>query len=650
MITTPARCAAADKDSASAFPYGNLGPAASVHSSETMKAPLFLKTLLLALLMLAASSHAAGSKRPNILLIVADDLGYGELSIQGNPQIPTPHIDSLAKHGTRFTSGYVSGPYCSPTRAGLLTGRYQQRFGHEFNPGPAQQASVTFGLSLKETTLGNRLKDAGYATGWFGKSHLGYEPQFHPLKRGFDEYFGFLGGAHDYLDAAGDAHNPILRGTTPIDNIDYTTDAFGREAVKFIEKHHAEPWFVYLAFNAVHAPLESIEKYLSRFPNIADRKRHTFAAMLSAMDDAVGDVLAKVRSYGQEEDTLIFFISDNCGPTAQTTSGNGPLRGFKAQTWEGGIRIPYLIQWKGHLPAGKVDDRPVIQLDIHPTALAAAGIDVKPDWKLDGVNLLPFVSGTRPEPPHPALYWRFGRQLAIRMGDWKLVKGPGPGDQATLDGAELYNVTKDIGETTNLAGTEPDKAKELAAAWSAWNRELIDPLWRPNARAAGKRAAGPLAARASTASPNGPWKAGDALNPGDSPRVANRDLTISAQIEMPAAGANGVIVAQGAGANGYTLFVQDGKLVLGVRIARKLTVVTADQPMTAGSHQVEARLVGEGRVTLTVDDKPAGQGHTPGLIAAQPGRGLNVGNDAFGVGDYPAPNAFSGKIEHVTVR
>ena len=615
-----------------------------------MNARFFLKTLLLALLTLTVSSFAAGARRPNILLIVADDLGYGELSIQGNPQIPTPFIDSLAKNGTRFTSGYVSGPYCSPTRAGLLTGRYQQRYGHEFNPGPAQQASVVFGLSLKETTIGNHLKTAGYATGWFGKSHLGYEPQFHPLKRGFDEYFGFLGGAHDYLDAAGDAHNPILRGTTPVDNIDYTTDAFGREAVHFIDKHHAEPWFVYLAFNAVHAPLESIEKYLSRFPNIEDRKRHTFAAMLSAMDDAVGDVLAKVRSLGQEEDTLVFFISDNGGPTAQTTSGNGPLRGFKAQTWEGGIRIPYIIQWKGHLPAGKVDDRPVIQLDILPTALAAVGVDIKPEWKLDGVNLLPFISGAKPELPHPALYWRFGRQMAIRMGDWKLVKGPGPGDKATLDGADLYNLTKDIGEKNNLAAAEPEKVKELGAAWSAWNSELIDPLWHPPGQPGGKRGAGAPSVRASTASPSGPWKAGDTLSAADAPRIAGQSITISAQIEPAKAGANGVIIAQGAGANGYALFLQDGKLALGVRRTRQLAVVTAAEPLTAGPHRVEAQLAAEGRVTLTVDGKPAGEGRAGGLIANQPGRGLTVGSDSFGVGEYSIPNAFDGKVENVTVR
>jgi arylsulfatase A-like enzyme len=334
--------------------------------------------------------------------------------------------------------------------------------------GPAQAASPTFGLSLKEKTIGDRFKELGYATGWFGKSHLGYLPQYHPLHRGFDEYFGFLGGAHDYLDAAGDKHNPILRGTTPVNEIDYTTDAFGREAVAFIEKHQAEPWLCYLAFNAVHAPLESTEKYLSRFPNIEERKRHTFAAMLSAMDDAVGSVLNKLREHRLEENTLIFFISDNGGPTRQTTSGNGPLRGFKAQTWEGGIRVPWMIQWKGHIAGGRVDDRPVIQLDILPTALAAAGVAAKPEWKLDGVNLLPYLTGDKSGLPHEALYWRFGQQIALRMGAWKLVKAPGGGvglgergGRASTAGAQLYNLQQDIGEKENLADKEPEKLKEL---------------------------------------------------------------------------------------------------------------------------------------------------------------------------------------------
>lgn len=451
---------------------------------------LFLSSLV-AVLALACSVKAA-DRKPNILLIVGDDLGYGELSCQGfTKQVPTPNIDSIAHNGVRFTSGYVSGPYCSPTRAGLMTGRYQTRFGHEFNPGPAESAVENFGLSLKESTIGNRLKEAGYATGWFGKSHLGYKPEFHPLKRGFDEYFGFLGGMHDYLDAAGDKNNPILRGNEPVDNIGYTTEAFGHEAEKFIEKHHDQPWMVYLPFNAVHSPLESVNKYLERFKNVEDKRRRTFCAMLSAMDDAIGGVLAKVREHRLEEDTLIFFISDNGGPTAQTTSGNGPLRGFKSQTWEGGIRVAWMMQWKGHIPAGQVDDRPVIQLDIHPTALAAAGVAIKPEWKLDGVNLLPFVNGKKDQAPHDQLFWRFGRQIALRQGDWKLVKGPdgtgvkGMADKATTDGAQLYNLTEDIGEKNNLAEQNPEKVKELAAAWNKLNAEMIDPSWGPGGKVKG---------------------------------------------------------------------------------------------------------------------------------------------------------------------
>jgi arylsulfatase A-like enzyme len=441
-----------------------------------------------------ALAAVADERRPNILIIVADDLGYGELTCQGNPQVPTPQIDSIARNGVRFTSGYVSGPYCSPTRAALLTGRYQQRFGHEFNPGPPQRASEVFGLSLKERTIGDRFKELGYATAWIGKSHLGYLPQFHPLKRGFDEYFGFLGGAHDYLDAVADGPNPILRGTNIERNIDYTTDAFGREAVAFIEKNHEKPWLCYLAFNAVHAPLESIDKYLSRFGNIQNQKRRTFAAMLSAMDDAVGEVLQKVREHKLEENTLVFFISDNGGPTGQTTSSNGVLRGFKAQTWEGGIRVPWIVQWKGHIPAGQVDERPVIQLDILPTALAAAGMSTPADWKLDGVNLLPYINGEKKGLPHEALYWRFGQQLALRVGDWKLVKAPGGGTKAgelagkaTTSGAQLYNLKEDIGEKKNLAEKYPEKVKEMAAVWEKWNSELADPAWGPP-RAAGQKA------------------------------------------------------------------------------------------------------------------------------------------------------------------
>lgn len=455
-----------------------------------MRFPTLL--LVTALSLFAATASAAG--KPNILVILADDLGWGELGCQGfTNDVPTPNIDSIAKNGIRFTSGYVSGPYCSPTRAGFMTGRYQQRFGHEFNPGPAETANKDFGLPLTETTIGNRLKDAGYVTGWFGKSHLGYEPAFHPLKRGFDEFYGFLGGARSYFDTAD--RSPVLRGTEPAGKFDYTTDAFGRETVAFIERHRAQPWFAYLAFNAVHSPMEASDKYLSRFPNITNPKRKAYAGMQSAMDDAVGAVLAKIRALGQEENTLIFFFADNGGPTANNTSGNGPLRGFKAQTWEGGVRVPFMVQWKGQLPAGKTDDRPVIQLDIHPTALAAAGVAIQPEWKLDGMNLLPYLRGEKAGDPHDALYWRFGAQVAIRMGDWKLVKGMGSAgveaverrSKATMDGAELYNLAKDIGEKQNLAASEPAKVKELTAAWNAWNAGNIDAKWLPERGGAAKK-------------------------------------------------------------------------------------------------------------------------------------------------------------------
>lgn len=433
--------------------------------------PFLFSGLALSLAFGGKLQAADPARRPNILIVVADDQGYADLGVQGCKDIPTPHIDSLAKNGIRCTSGYVSGPYCSPTRAGLITGRYQQRFGHEFNPGPAAKAGAAVGLPLTETTLPDRLKATGYATGMVGKWHLGYAAKFHPLQRGFEEYFGFLGGAHSYIDWEGDKANRILRGTGPVVEQTYLTDAFGREAVAFIDRHKTteKPFFLYWTFNAVHLPLEATQKYLSRFPNLAG-KRRTYAAMTSAMDDAVGQVLAKLRATGLEENTLIFYISDNGGPAANASS-NAPLRGHKAQTLEGGIRVPFLVQWKGRLPAGKTYDRPVIQLDIHATALAVAGIEIKPDMKLDGVNLLPYLKGEKTAPPHDALYWRFGQQTAIRMGDWKLVRHNQGKD------LELYNLAQDIGESKDLAATQPDKFKELKAAWDKWNSTLVKPLW-----------------------------------------------------------------------------------------------------------------------------------------------------------------------------
>lgn len=436
----------------------------------------------------AGAAPAGGPGRPNILLILADDLGYADLGVQGCRDVPTPNIDSIAENGVRFTNGYVTCPVCSPTRAGLITGRYQQRFGHEFNPGPPAAAGPKFGLTASEKTIAERLKPLGYACGLVGKWHLGYQSGSRPMDRGFDEFFGFLGGAHAYIgDRPNEKEtNPIQRGDEPVTEDRYLTDAFGEEAVQFIQRRKDQPFFLFLSFNAVHNPLQATEKYLERFRGIEDGNRRTFAAMLSAMDDAIGAVLAQLREAGLEQNTLIFFLSDNGGPTRATTSRNDPLRGFKGDVFEGGIRVPFLAQWKGRFPAGKTCDHPITALDILPTALAAAGADVAPDGKLDGVDLAPVLIDGNAGPVHDNLFWRFGEQRAIRRGDWKLFverEDPKP---------KLYNLREDVGEQTDRAGDMPDKVRELDAAWQAWNQELIPPKWG-RAPARGRNAARPPA-------------------------------------------------------------------------------------------------------------------------------------------------------------
>jgi arylsulfatase A-like enzyme len=438
-----------------------------------MKPILTICLSLCALGALCGESFAA-DRKPNVIVFLSDDVGYAEYGFQGAKDIPTPNIDAIAKEGVRFTSGYVSGPYCSPTRAGLLTGRYQTRFGHEFNGGgPA--GGKDFGLPVEEKTMADRMKALGYATACVGKWHLGGGPTFIATARGFDEFYGTVANT-PFFNPPNFIDTRVSPNITPVkDENFYTTDAYAARAVDWVGKQKDKPFFLYLPFNAQHAPLQATKKYLDRFPNLTgDRK--TFAAMMSAMDDAVGAVLAKVKELGQEENTLVFFFSDNGGPTKQTTSTNDPLRGFKATTLEGGVRVPFCARWKGKIPAGTVYDQPVIQLDILPTAIAAAGAAIEPAWKLDGVDLLPHLTGKADRPPHEALYWRFGEQWAIRKGDWKLVVN-------RIDGVgkppALYNLKDDIGESKDLAMANPEKAKELHDAWKAWNAEQKDPLWVP---------------------------------------------------------------------------------------------------------------------------------------------------------------------------
>jgi arylsulfatase A-like enzyme len=477
-----------------------------------------MKRLSLSICLLLFCSLALNAaQKPNIVLLVADDLGYGELGCQGNPEIPTPNIDSLAEHGVRFTQGYVTAAFCSASRAGLMTGRYQTRFGYEFNPIGARNEEPGAGLPPNETTIADVLVDAGYITGIFGKWHLGGTAKYNPIRRGFDEFFGFLHEGHYFvpqpydkstttwlrrkvLPGGGegrwtskngktiysthmgntepdyDADNPIYRDGQPVVEKEYLTDALTREAVSFIDRHADAPFFLYVPYNAVHSPMQGADPYMKKFSHIKDIQRRIFAAMLANLDDSVGSILKKIRQKGLEENTLIFFISDNGGPTRELTSSNLPLRDGKGSVYEGGIRIPFLAQWKGKLPAGEIYTNPVISLDIFSTAAAVAEAKVNKQTIIDGVNLIPYLTGKNKSRPHDELFWRISKRTAIRVGDWKLLRNPGRREDGDW---ELYHLADDLSEEHDLASSNPAKLKEMIAAWESINSEMIDPVWNP---------------------------------------------------------------------------------------------------------------------------------------------------------------------------
>jgi len=466
---------------------------------------------MLCLLMLVCSPcMACAADQPNIIVLLADDLGYGELSCQGNPEIPTPHIDSIAAHGVRMTQAYVTAPNCSPSRAGLLTGRIPTRFGYEFNPIGARNEDSGTGIPIKERTLAERLRERGYTSALIGKWHLGGSAHFHPQRHGFDEFFGFLHEGHFFVpppwsgvttmlrrktlpggvqgrrvsdrliysthmghnEPPYDASNPILRAGQPVQEEEYLTDAFTREAVDFIERRKDQPFFLFLAYNAVHSPLQGAEQHMKRFEHIEDIHRRIFAAMLANLDHSVGQVLEAVRKAGLENNTLIFFLSDNGGPTRELTSSNLPLRGGKGQMYEGGLRIPFMVQWKGQLPAGKVYPGFVVSVDIFATAARVAGATTQ---NIDGVNLMPFLTGKNKDQPRDTFYWRQGNKTAFRKGPWKLVSMK---RKSTKPVWELYNIADDMSETTNLAAQQPDRLDKLVTQWQTMDTTMKEPLFR----------------------------------------------------------------------------------------------------------------------------------------------------------------------------
>jgi arylsulfatase A-like enzyme len=363
-----------------------------------------------------------------------------------------------------------------------MTGRYQQRFGLEFNPPPYSKGGEP-GLPLSEITLAEALTKQGYATGMVGKWHLGGAKGLRPPERGFSEYFGFLEGAHSFLPPTDPAviadprptipyQRAIFRNLTPVQEKEYLTDALTREALAFIDSHSDAPFFLYLPYNAVHSPLQGNEKNLDRVAGIGHPRRKLYASMLTSLDDGVGRIMARLRAQKLEEDTLVFFLSDNGGsPQPYNTTDNRPFSGKKGELLEGGIHVPYFVHWKGTLPAGAVYEQPVTSLDIFATALAAAGGKLPTDRIYDSANLVPYLNGKEQGLPHDLLYWRYGDNLALRNGKWKLHK-------TRKYPAQLYDLVADVGETTDLSQQQPARVKELEGALAHWNAQLVEPMWR----------------------------------------------------------------------------------------------------------------------------------------------------------------------------
>lgn len=428
--------------------------------------------ILITFAAMGQKKEAKKSDRPNIVIILSDDQGYADVSFQQNPaEVSTPAIDKLAADGVVFTNAYVSAYVCAPTRAGLLTGRYQQRFGFYRAPDSRK------GMSLEEITLADMVRKEGYKTGIFGKWHLGIEPPYHPLKRGFDEFYGFLGhGGHDYFDLGykpgDDTYTCIYRNNEPVSDTGYLTDNLAREASSFIEKHTktGNPFFLYLPFNAVHAPVQAPQGDINRF-NTGDKDRDIQLAMLYRLDIAIGQVINTLKKTGAYDNTLLFFLTDNGGAKV-SKANNFPLRDFKHSVYEGGIRVPFIVSWPRMFEPA-INHQPVISLDILPTVCAAAGIILPDGRDYDGKSILPVISGKQKTPLHPELFWDGNDGIwAARQGKWKLVF-PKSGK------LELYDLEKDISEQTNVIDANPQVAQTLRSKYEDWRSQMISPMNEP---------------------------------------------------------------------------------------------------------------------------------------------------------------------------
>lgn len=429
------------------------------------ESPPLSRFVLITIVCIGLCASSFGQSRPaNVLLIVVDDIGWGELGFQGNSDIPTPNIDRIARDGVRFAQAYASAPLCAPSRAGLLTGRYQTRFGFEFH-----NSVYRHGIPSSVPTLAGRLAAAGYDTMAIGKWGVGQLGRYAPTERGFDEFYGTTQNTTYYRprffvdsresDRPHDVNDPTF----------YTTTAYARRAVDWLKERDENPWFLYLSFNAAHAPLEP--------PGFTPRGagvelfsvRQRFRGTIAALDAAVGDVLDQLRAMQAEQQTIVVFVSDNGGPTWETTSSNGGLRGVKSDLYEGGIRVPMCMRWPKRLPAGRTYAPPVSTLDIMASILDAT--NTPSDAPLDGVSLIPYLRGEVSGRPHDTFYWRMGSQWAIREGDWKLVC-----PTSDVRRPRLYNLAVDPLERRNQAARDPARVQRMQRAFDLWSAQQAAPL------------------------------------------------------------------------------------------------------------------------------------------------------------------------------
>ena len=413
----------------------------------------------------AVSAMAAenATNQPNILLILADDLGYEDLGFQGSDHIPTPNIDWLASQSMRFTDAHVTASVCSPSRAGLMTGRYQQRFGHEGNVPPRP-----YGMDPAERTMADALRDCGYRTAAIGKWHLGDEAEHYPNARGFDMFWGLREGSRSYWynpqgsDKPGDAHG-IEHNGKQVSFEGHLTDRLADRAIEFIKADREKPYFVFLSFTAPHGPLQASPEDLK-----AIGSDDNYAGLVYGLDRNIGRVLDLIKANGDIDNTIIWFLSDNGGTVRQAS--NLPLGGKKGFKFEGGHRVPFLFYWKGKIPAGSEYHKMISSMDIFPTSVVAAGGSLEQARRLDGVDLMPYVKGEIKKVPHEKLFWRKLDCAAVRAGDWKLIRVNGYGNA-------LYDLSKDLAEEHDLSKQMPEKTLQMQQLLEGWEQDKMSPIW-----------------------------------------------------------------------------------------------------------------------------------------------------------------------------